>query len=49
MTLHLDSLDYQEHEHGPFSAAANQDLEGIDGMLGRLIEAARTRHQSRID
>jgi hypothetical protein len=22
MTLHLGSLDYQEHEHGPFSAAA---------------------------
>jgi predicted AlkP superfamily pyrophosphatase or phosphodiesterase len=41
MTLHLGSLDYQEHEHGPFSAAANQDLEGIDGMLGRLIAASR--------
>jgi predicted AlkP superfamily pyrophosphatase or phosphodiesterase len=42
MTLHLGSLDYQEHEHGPFSAAANQDLEGIDGMLGRLIAASRS-------
>lgn len=41
MTLHLGSLDYEEHEHGPFSAAANQDLEGIDGMLGRLIAASR--------
>jgi predicted AlkP superfamily pyrophosphatase or phosphodiesterase len=48
MTLHLGSLDYQEHEHGPFSAAANQDLEGIDGMLGRLIEAARTRDPAAI-
>jgi predicted AlkP superfamily pyrophosphatase or phosphodiesterase len=41
MTLHLSSLDYEEHEHGVFSAAANQDLEGIDGMLGRLVAASR--------
>ncbi len=41
MTLHLGSLDYEEHEHGPFSDAANQDLEGIDGMVGRLIAASR--------
>jgi predicted AlkP superfamily pyrophosphatase or phosphodiesterase len=42
MTLHLGSLDYEEHEHGPFSAAANRDIEGIDAMLGRLVTASRT-------
>jgi predicted AlkP superfamily pyrophosphatase or phosphodiesterase len=41
MTLHLGSLDHVEHEQGPFSAAANQDLESIDEMLGRLIAASR--------
>jgi hypothetical protein len=41
MTLHLGSLDYVEHEQGPFSAAANQDLESIDEMVGRLIAASR--------
>ena len=34
MTLHLGSLDYEEHEHGPFSAAANRDLEGSHGGHG---------------
>lgn len=41
MTIHLSSLDEAEHEHGPFSAAANEDLEAIDGMLSRLVAAAR--------
>jgi predicted AlkP superfamily pyrophosphatase or phosphodiesterase len=41
MTLHLSSLDEEEHSHGPFSAAANQDLEAIDGYLSQLFAAAR--------
>jgi predicted AlkP superfamily pyrophosphatase or phosphodiesterase len=41
MTLHLSALDDAEHEHGPFSAEANEVLEATDGMLSRLIAAAR--------
>ena len=36
MTIHLSSLDEEEHLHGPFSSEAEADLEGIDGMVGRL-------------
>jgi predicted AlkP superfamily pyrophosphatase or phosphodiesterase len=36
MTIHLSSLDEEEHLHGPFSDEANTDLEGIDGMVHRL-------------
>lgn len=38
MTLHLSSLDEEEHLHGPFSKEANADIERIDGMIGRLIQ-----------
>jgi predicted AlkP superfamily pyrophosphatase or phosphodiesterase len=41
MTIHLSSLDEEEHFHGPFSAEANQDLEVIDGQLAQLFAAAR--------
>ena len=41
MTIHLSSLDEQQHGHGPFSAQANQDLEVIDGQLAQLFAAAR--------
>lgn len=41
MTIHLSSLDDAEHGHGPFSAAANEDLEAIDAMLSRLVAASR--------
>jgi predicted AlkP superfamily pyrophosphatase or phosphodiesterase len=41
MTLHLSSLDAAEHEHGPFSDAANATLEAIDTMLHDLANAAR--------
>ncbi len=41
MTVHLSSLDESEHEHGPFSAEADLDLEGLDGMLAQLSAAAR--------
>ena len=36
MTIHLSSLDAEEHLHGPFSAEANADLESLDGMVQRL-------------
>jgi predicted AlkP superfamily pyrophosphatase or phosphodiesterase len=41
MTIHLSSLDEEEHGHGPFSAEANQDLEVIDGWLAQLFAASR--------
>jgi predicted AlkP superfamily pyrophosphatase or phosphodiesterase len=41
MTIHLSALDESEHEHGPFSAEADQVLEAIDAMLARLFAAAR--------
>ena len=36
MTIHLSSLDEEEHLHGPFSPEADADLEGIDAMIARL-------------
>jgi predicted AlkP superfamily pyrophosphatase or phosphodiesterase len=36
MTIHLSSLDEEEHMHAPFSAEADRALEAIDGMVGRL-------------
>jgi Type I phosphodiesterase / nucleotide pyrophosphatase len=36
MTIHLSSLDQEEHLAGPFSTEADADLEGIDGMVQRL-------------
>jgi hypothetical protein len=41
MTLHLSSLDEEEHLHGPFSTEANTDVERLDGMIGRLIQQER--------
>lgn len=41
MTIHLSSLDEEEHLHGPFSAEANEDLEKLDGMVARLIAQQR--------
>ena len=43
MTIHLSSLDEEEHLHGTFSAEANADLEKLDGMLARLI---RQEHEN---
>ena len=37
MTIHLSSLDEEQHLHGPFSEEANADLEALDGMIGRLV------------
>jgi predicted AlkP superfamily pyrophosphatase or phosphodiesterase len=39
-TVHLSSLDETEHEHGPFSPEACQDLEALDGMVARLAQQA---------
>jgi predicted AlkP superfamily pyrophosphatase or phosphodiesterase len=41
MTIHLSSLDEEQHTHGPFSAEANADLEVIDGQLAQLFAASR--------
>jgi predicted AlkP superfamily pyrophosphatase or phosphodiesterase len=41
MTIHLSSLDEEQHAHGPFSAEANADLEVIDGQLAQLFAASR--------
>ena len=41
MTVHLSSLDEEQHLHGPFSRQANEDLEVIDGWLAQLFGAAR--------
>jgi predicted AlkP superfamily pyrophosphatase or phosphodiesterase len=41
MTIHLSSLDEEEHLHGPFSAEANADVEKLDGMIARLIAQER--------
>jgi predicted AlkP superfamily pyrophosphatase or phosphodiesterase len=48
MTIHLSSLDEMEHEHGPFSAEANQDLEAIDAMVSQLADAARANDPSTV-
>jgi predicted AlkP superfamily pyrophosphatase or phosphodiesterase len=41
MTIHLSSLDEEQHLHRPFSTEANQDLEVIDGQLAQLFAASR--------
>lgn len=41
MTIHLSSLDEQQHLHGPFSAEVDRDLEVIDGQLAQLFAASR--------
>lgn len=40
MTVHFNELDDRSHEHGPFSAAADATLEGIDTMVAELRAAA---------
>jgi predicted AlkP superfamily pyrophosphatase or phosphodiesterase len=48
MTLHLSSLDHAQHEHGPFSAEADQTLEAIDGMVQRLAHQAFANNPSAV-
>lgn len=40
MTIHLSSLDESEHLFGPFSQEADQTLEALDEMVGKLIAAS---------
>jgi len=42
MTIHLSSLDEQQHRFGPFSSEAYQDLEVMDGQLAQLFAASRS-------
>ncbi len=39
--LHLNSLDEVEHEAGPGSPAAKENLEKLDAIVGQLIVSAR--------
>ncbi|MEO7208376.1 MAG: ectonucleotide pyrophosphatase/phosphodiesterase [Steroidobacteraceae bacterium] len=48
MTIHLSSLDEEQHGHGPFSKEANADLEVIDGQLARLFAASRANYPAAI-
>lgn len=48
MSVHLSSLDEAQHDHGPFSEAANRTLEAIDAMVARLAAAARSREPGAI-
>ena len=48
MTIHLSSLDEEEHMHGPFSPQANADLEGLDGMVGRLAAQELANYPSAV-
>jgi len=49
MTIHLSSLDEEQHLHRPFSAEANQDLEMIDGQLAQLFAAARANDPDAVE
>jgi predicted AlkP superfamily pyrophosphatase or phosphodiesterase len=40
LLVHLNDLDHQEHEHGPFSADADAALEIIDGQVRQIEQAA---------
>ncbi len=48
MTIHLSSLDEVEHDHGPFSLEAIQDLEAIDAMVSELAATARANDPSTV-
>ena len=41
MLVHLEGLDHTEHGSGPYSDAANQALERIDGHLEELLRALK--------
>ena len=48
MTVHFSSLDDAQHSHGPFSAAANANLEALDPMIAQLVQAALAADQKAI-
>lgn len=41
MLVHLEGLDHTEHASGPYSDAANQALERIDGHVEELLRALK--------
>jgi predicted AlkP superfamily pyrophosphatase or phosphodiesterase len=47
-TVHLSSLDEEEHTSSPFSPESNKALEAIDSMIGKLIDAATTLNPNAI-
>lgn len=44
MTIHLGSLDHEEHVHGPGSPEALATLEELDAAVGRLVAAEQKVH-----
>lgn len=48
MTIHISSLDEEEHLHGPFSAEANAELEHIDSMVARLISQEKENYPNSV-
>lgn len=48
MTIHLSSLDLEQHGHGPFSNEAYADLEVIDAQLAQLFAASRANDPNAI-
>jgi predicted AlkP superfamily pyrophosphatase or phosphodiesterase len=48
MTIHLSSLDEEQHSHGPFSVEADQALETLDGDIAQLVAAARSNDPATI-
>ena len=47
-TVHLSSLDEEEHLSSPFSPQSNRALEAIDTMIGQLVDAATQADPSAI-
>lgn len=48
LATHLIALDGTEHHEGPFTAAACETLQSLDGMIGELAAAAIARDPSSI-
>jgi predicted AlkP superfamily pyrophosphatase or phosphodiesterase len=48
MTIHLVSLDHNEHLTGPFSPQSDAAIEAIDDMIGRLVKAERANNPNAI-
>jgi predicted AlkP superfamily pyrophosphatase or phosphodiesterase len=40
-TLYFTSLDHIQHQFGPDTPEAHQTLEGIDAIIGKMVDAAR--------
>lgn len=48
VTLHLGTLDHEEHLHGPFSAEACQTLSELDKQVGLIEQAAMAADPSTV-